>query len=65
MFGKLLGKVASTVVRTANLPAEALDRVGDYMLNEEDSPDPSGPRMGSAGRWLAEEVQELLEGVDE
>ena len=64
MFGKLLGDIAETVVKVANVPAEGADRVIDYAMGEEDAEDPGGPRLSSAGETAAAELKRLLETLD-
>lgn len=60
MIGKLLGQVAETGIRIANLPAEAVDRVTDEVLGE----DPDGIRLAEPGRVAGRVVRETLETVD-
>ena len=65
MIGRILGAAVGTAVRVVNLPAQAIDRVGDWMLNEENLKNPGGPRVSAAGNKIADELERLLETLDE
>lgn len=62
MFGEFLGSVAATAIKVVNLPAEAVDSVGDYMLGEDPTSD---FRAAAPGRKLAREAKRLIETLDD